>query len=179
MVGWVWGKCTFLSCFPNFNIETEGLIMNYECDFVLIFFSGCTDFLLKVVGALYGVHRLRLSSFSLAPFCFPFSCRLYFGMAYARRSNLVSRGHSPCKSENVHVQCYEDCTERWTSEYSCYLWPCLNHFRMNCGLALVVDWTPRYCYVLKVKCFLKLWTHGLCFGGGGCAVVNLEPRYME
>ena len=80
--------------------------MSYECDFVLIFDSGCTDFLLEVVDALYGVHRLSLSSrqISLAPFCFPSSRRLYFGMAYARISNLVSRGHSLCVSESVHDQ---------------------------------------------------------------------------
>jgi len=65
--------------------------MSYEYDFVLIFVSGCTDFLLKVVDALYGVHWLRLSSclISLAPFCFPSSRRIYFGMAYVLRSKLV------------------------------------------------------------------------------------------
>ena len=140
-VGWVWGKCTFLSCFPDFNIETEDVIMSYEYDIVLIFVSGCTDFLLIVVDASYGVHWLRLSSclISRAPFCFP-SSRLCFGMACAQRNNLVSRGHTPCESESVHHQCYEDGTQRWTSEYSCYFLPCLDHCRMRCGHALVVDW---------------------------------------
>ena len=81
-----------MSCFSDFTIETEGVIMSYEYDFVLIFVSGCTDSLLKVVDALYGVRWLGLSSYliSLVPFRFLSSCHLYFGMAYARRSNLVS-----------------------------------------------------------------------------------------
>jgi len=78
-------------------------------------------------------------------------------MAYARRNNLVSQGHSPCESESVHDQCYVDGTERWTSEYSCYILWSLDHFRMNCGHALVVDWTPRYSYVLKVKVFSRVY----------------------
>ena len=157
------------------------VIMSYEYDFVLIFVSGCPDFLLKVVDVLYGVHWLRLRSclISLAPFCFPSSRHLYFRMAYARRSNLVSPGHSPCESESVHGQCYEDGTERWTSEYSCYFSPCLAHFRMSCGHALVVDWTPRCCYVLEVKCFLELMDVWLLFWGGGCAAVSLKPWHMD
>ena len=92
----------------------------------------------------------------LAAFCFFPSRRLYFGMAYARRSKLGSWGHSHCDSESVHDQWYEDGTERWTSEYTCHFLPCIDHFRMSCGHSLVVDWTPRCCYVLQAKSFLEL-----------------------
>jgi len=115
----------------------------------------------------------------LAPFCFFSSCRLYIGMAYARRSNLVSWGHSPYESESVHDQWYEDGTERWSSEYSCYFLPCLNHYRRSCGHSLVVDWTPRRCYVLEVKSFLELTDEWQLFWGWWLRRGETQPGHMD
>ena len=75
----------------------------------------------------------------------------------------MSRGISPCESESVQNQCYENGTERLTSNYSCDFLPYLDHFRMSCGHALVVDWTQRCCYVLEVKCFLEFSDAWLLF----------------
>jgi hypothetical protein len=80
---------------------------------VLIFVSGCTDLLLKVVDALYGVSRLRLSACQislLSSVSFPLVVCISEWLTHGEV--IMSRGHPPCESESVHDQCYEDGTER-------------------------------------------------------------------
>ena len=77
----------------------------------------------------------------------------------------MSRGHSPCECESVQDQLYEDGTERLTREYYCYFLLYIDHFRKSCGQALVVDWTPRCCYVLELKVFLEFSDAWLLFWG--------------